>query len=50
MRFETVRLTAIRSGLKRTISTSGGLGRLQMVSKPITGWCVSEDGPQGGGL
>ena len=29
---------------KQTISTSGGgLGRLQMVLEPDSGWCVSED-------
>ena len=33
---------------KRIISTNGGLGLLQMVSKPDTGRCASEDaGPQG---
>ena len=32
-----MRLTAICNGLKRTISTSGRLGLLQMVSEPDTG-------------
>ena len=41
----------IRNGSKRTISASGGLGLLQMVSEPDTGRYASEDvGPQGGGL
>ena len=42
-------LTAIRNGPKRTISTSGGLGLLQMVSQPDTGRCVNEEAePQKG--
>ena len=33
---------------KRTISASGGFELLQIVSKPITGQCASDDaGPQG---
>ena len=32
-----------RESPKRTISTSGGLGLLQMVSEPDTEWCASED-------
>ena len=51
MYFKIVRLTAIRNGPKRTISASGGLGLLQMVSKPDTGRCASEDATsKGGGL
>ena len=38
-----MRLTAIRNGLERTISASGGLGRLQMVSKPDRGLCASKN-------
>ena len=39
----------IRNGLKRTISTSGGLGLSHMVSQPNTGRCASVDtGPQEG--
>ena len=38
-----MRLTAICNGLKRTISTSGELGLLQMVLEPDTEWCASED-------
>ena len=34
---------AIRNGLKRTISTSGELELLQMVSEPDTKRCASED-------
>ena len=46
-----MRLTAISNGPKRTISTSGGFGMLQMVLEPNTGQCASEDvGTQGGGL
>ena len=46
---KTMRLTAIRNGTKRTISTSGGFEPLQMVSKPNTGQCASEDvGPSRG--
>ena len=33
----------IRNGPKRTISASGGLGRLQMVSELDTERCTSED-------
>ena len=33
----------IRSGSKRTISVSGGLGRLQMVLEPVTERCARED-------
>ena len=41
----------IRKGLKRTISVSGGLGLLQMVSEPNTGRCANVDaGLQGDGL
>ena len=44
-----MRLMAIRNGPKRTISTSGGLGMLQMVSKPGMERCASEDdGPSRG--
>ena len=38
----------MRNGLKRTISTSGGLGLLQIVSESIIRQCTSNDtGPQG---
>ena len=38
-----------RESPKRTISASGRLGLLQMVSEPDTGWCASEDaGPPRG--
>ena len=40
---KTVRLTVIRNGLKWTISTSGGLGLLQMVLEPDTGWCLPRE-------
>ena len=33
----------IRNGPKRTISTSGGVVMLQMVSEPDTERCASED-------
>ena len=33
----------IRNGPKRTISTSGGLGLLQMISELAIEWCASED-------
>ena len=33
----------ICNGAKRTISASGGLGLLQMVSEPDTGLCASKD-------
>ena len=39
MRFETVRLIVIRNRSKRTISISGGLGLLQMISESD----ISED-------
>ncbi|KAG7011315.1 3-ketoacyl-CoA thiolase 2, peroxisomal [Cucurbita argyrosperma subsp. argyrosperma] len=49
-RSKTVRLTVIRIGPKRTIFASGGLGLLQMVSKPDIGRCVSEEAkPKRGG-
>ena len=49
MRFKTVRLTALRNGPKRTISTSGGLGLLQIVSEPDTKQCASKNlGPPSG--
>ena len=39
----------IRNGPKRIIFASGGLGLLQMVSKPDIGWCDNEDaGPSKG--
>ena len=42
-----MRLTVIRNGPKRTISTSDGLGLLQMVLKPER--CANEDtGPPRG--
>ena len=40
MRFKTVRLTTIRNGSKQTISASGGLWLLQMVSESDTGSCA----------
>ena len=40
---KTVRLTTIHNRPKRTISTSGGLGQLQMVSELDTGQCASEE-------
>ena len=43
MRFKTVRLTAIHNGPKRTISASGRIGLLQIVSELDTRRCVSED-------
>ena len=49
MRFRNVRLMAIRNGSKWTISASGGLEILQMVSEPDTERCASEDaGPPKG--
>ena len=49
MYIKIVRLRAICSELKRKISASSGLGRLQMVSKPDIGQCANEDvGPQRG--
>jgi len=49
---KTVRLTMIRNELKWTISISGRLGLLQMVSEPDIGRCVNEDVglPREGGL
>ena len=48
MRCKIVRLTTIQNGSKRTISASGRLELLQMISKLNTGACVSEEaGPQG---
>ena len=38
-----MRLTAIRNGPRRTISASGGLGPLQMVSEPDTRWCANKE-------
>ena len=43
MRFKTVRLTAIPNGPKWTISPSGGLVLLQMVSEPNIVRCANED-------
>ena len=39
MCLKTMRLTTIRNGPNRTISASGGLELLQMVSELVTGWC-----------
>ena len=39
--FKTVRLTVISNELKWTIFANGGLGLLQMVSKPEIGQCAS---------
>ena len=51
MHFKTMRLTTICNEPKRTISNSGGLGLLQMGSKPDIGQCASEDvGHKEGGL
>ena len=48
-RFKTVRLTTIHNKQKQTIFASDGLGLLQMVLKPNTAWCTSEDtGPSRG--
>ena len=41
--FKIVRLTTICNGSKRTIFTSGGLGLLQTVLEPDTGWCASKE-------
>ena len=38
-----MRLTALCNGPKWTISASGGLGLLPMVSELDTGWCASKD-------
>ena len=48
MRFKTVRLTAIRNGPKRTISTSCGLGLLQEQCQ--RGCWAPKLGSEGGGL
>ena len=42
MHFKIVRLTTIRYELKLIMSISGGLGFLQMVSKPDIGQCVND--------
>ena len=45
MHFKTVRLTAIRSEPKRTISTGGELGLLQMVLESnIVSYASEDDG------
>ena len=33
----------ICNGPKQTISVGGGLGLLQMISEPNTGWCANKD-------
>ena len=38
-----MRPTTVRNGPKRIVSVSDRLGLLQMVSKPVTGWCANED-------
>ena len=43
MRMLEPKLKSIPDGLKRKISSSGEFGRLQMVSKPDTGWCANKD-------
>ena len=43
MRLKTVRLTTIRNKMKWTISVSGGLEMLQMVSESDIGRCASQD-------
>ena len=49
MRFKIVRLTTIHNRPKWTISASGELELLQMVSELDTGQCASEDaGPPRG--
>ena len=37
-----MRLTTIRNRLERTISASGGIELLQMISEPVTGQCTNE--------
>ena len=49
MRFKNLKGKPERESSKRIISTSGGLGLLQMVSKSNIGWCASKDAePQRG--
>ena len=43
MHFKNLEGKLGRESPKRTISASGGLGLLQMVSEPDTGWYASED-------
>ena len=51
MRFKNLERKLERENSKRTIFASGGLGLLQMVSEPDTGWSANEDaGSQGRGL
>ena len=51
MCFKIMRLIGIRNRPKRTISVSGELELLQMISKPKTWQCASEDaGLKGGEL
>ena len=44
MCFKIVKLTTIRNGPKRTISTCGGFRLLQMVLEPDTEQCTSVGG------
>ena len=49
MRFKNLERKPERESLKRTISASGGLGWLQIVSELDTKRCASKDaGPEGG--
>ena len=49
MRFENFEGKPERESIKRTISTRGGFGPLQMVLEPDTRRCASEKaGPEGG--
>ena len=49
MRFKNIEGNLEWKSSKRTISTGGGLGPLQMVSGPNTGRCVSKEvSPEGG--
>ena len=43
MRFKNLEGKPERESLKRTISASGGLGALQIVSKPNTGQCANKE-------
>ena len=51
MQFKSLEGKLGRENPKKIISTSGGLGLLQMILEPNIGWCVNEDaGPKGSGL
>ena len=47
--FKNLEEKLVRESPKRTISASGGFGRLQIVSKPDTGRCVKAELQRGGG-